>query len=106
MYVRILDFVARPHLRVDEITAVYHEVVDAVGEQDGFLGSTLFMSEDTHRGMAMTFWRDAECATNAAPAYLAAITARIHDLVEHPPSIAGYHVMDEDVFAWQSRPAG
>jgi heme-degrading monooxygenase HmoA len=102
MYVRILDFEARPDLRLDEISAVYQEVIDAVGEHEGFLGSTLFMSEDTHRGMAMTFWRDAGCASRAAPSFLAAITERIHGLVQHPPSIAGYHVVDEDVFAGQS----
>jgi hypothetical protein len=99
MYVRILSFEARHDLASDEVAAVYHDVIDAVGEFDGFLGSTLLMSEDTHRGMAMTFWRDAGCASDAAPRYLEIITPRIYDLVEHPPSIDGFDVLDESLFA-------
>ena len=95
MYVRTLTFECRSDVGQRDIETVYHELIDVASRRDGFAGSTLMMSEDACRGMAMIFWRDQQAATDASDELVELLGSRIHDLLDHPPDIAGYLVLDD-----------
>jgi heme-degrading monooxygenase HmoA len=103
MYVRVLTFVCRADVRESDISSVFHELVSSAETKEGFEGATLLMSEDTCRGMGMIYWRDRDAASAAGPALVELLNQQIHGLLEHPPDIAGYDVIEDRVISNRSK---
>jgi hypothetical protein len=95
MYVRAMMFECRDDVREQDIADVYYELVETAESLDGFRGSTLLMSEEDCRGIALIFWIDRDSAIAASERLLPLLGARIHEVLFHPPDIAGYNVIDE-----------
>lgn len=97
MYVRVLSFVCRSDVHTDHIQTVYREIVDRASELDGFLGSSLLMSGESCRGLALMYWRSREAAAAAGPKLVSLLGDRIHDVLAQPPDISGYDVVENDL---------
>jgi hypothetical protein len=97
MYVRVLSFECRADVDQTEVTNVYRTLIAAATQFDGFKGSTLLMSEDACRGMAMVFWQDKESATAAGNTLIDLLNDKIFTMLAHPPDITGYDVVDEEL---------
>jgi hypothetical protein len=97
MYVRVLNFVCREETQKEDIQRVYRKVVEEAGSADGFIGSALLMKENACLGMAMMYWRDAEAAAKAGPGIVTILGEHIHDLLDHPPDIEGYHLIENGI---------
>jgi heme-degrading monooxygenase HmoA len=95
MYVRILNFECRANVGEEDIHKTYLEVIEPVSKLDGFAGSTLLMADDDCRGMALVFWRDKDAAANASSQFIGLLSERIHAVLEEPPHIQGYNVLDD-----------
>lgn len=97
MYVRVLSFVCRADVEADHIQSVYRELANNASELDGFIGSSLLMSEDSCRGLALMYWRDRGAAAAAGPRLVSLLGERINDVLDQPPDIAGYHLVENDI---------
>ena len=93
MYARVIEYRARPRITTDEATAMYRQIISVLERVDGFLGSEFLMNESTHRAMSITWWRDGACAADGGRKSLP-LLMQIGDLVEAPPEISGYDVVD------------
>lgn len=102
MYVRVLSFACRGDVHLDQIQRVYREVADNASNLDGFMGSSLLMSEESCRGMALMYWRDRQAASNAGPTLVSLLGDRINDVLDQPPDISGYDLIENDIQVGQA----
>ena len=93
MYARVISYHARPQITTDDATAMYRQIISVLERVEGFLGSVFLMNESTHRAVSITWWRDGACAAEGGRKSLP-LLMQIGDLVETPPEIAGYDVID------------
>lgn len=103
MYVRVLSFECRASVTPEDVSRVYHKLINAAEDADGFEGSTLLMSEESCRGLALMFWRDRDAASAAGPSLVELLKDDIYEMLEHPPDITGYVVMDDRIVSGKSR---
>lgn len=97
MYVRVLNFTCRPETDKQQIQTVYRLIIDEARTVDGFIGSTLLMRESACVGMAMIYWKDETAAAEAGPVMVSLLGEHAHDLLDNPPEIEGYHVVENGI---------
>jgi hypothetical protein len=97
MYVRVLNFVCRKDTQTEQIQQVYRLMVDEARGIEGFLGATLMMRENACQGMAMMYWQNEQAASNAGPILIEVLGKYIHELLDTPPEISGYHVVENGI---------
>jgi heme-degrading monooxygenase HmoA len=97
MYVRALTFICREETVRDEVVQVYRMLAAKAEENEGFVGSTLLMREGACQGMALIFWSDEDAAQNAGPHLIKLLGEHAYGLMETPPEIAGYHVIENGI---------
>lgn len=95
MYARVISFQARPGVQPDEARRLYKEVAVELAQQEGYLGSSFMLDEQSHRVIFVTWWRDPDCAARGGQRILPLILEREHDLMAGPPVIAGYDVFEQ-----------
>jgi hypothetical protein len=97
MYVRVLSFVCRPEVERKRIQDLYRMVIGRARDMDGFIGGTLLMQEAACDGMALMYWTNKEAAASAGPVLLEILGRHIHDLLDTPPDIRGYDVVENGI---------
>lgn len=97
MYVRVLSFVCRADIDTGHIHGVYRELANDASELDGFIGSSLLMSDDSCRGLALMYWRDRNAASAAGPKLVERLGSRINEVLDKPPEISGYHLVENNI---------
>ena len=97
MYVRVLHFTCREDVEKPQIQKVYRLVVEQARNVDGFIGATLLMRENACLGMAMMYWRDEYAAGKAGPSIVSVLGKHAYDLLEHPPDMEGYYVVENGI---------
>lgn len=97
MYVRVMHFTCREETEKRDIQRVYRMIVEQARKTDGFIGGTLMMRENTCLGMAMFYWRDEQAAGSAGPGIVEIFGKHAHDLLDHPPDVEGYHVIENGI---------
>lgn len=102
MYVRVLTFVCREDVHKEQVQKVYRLMVHEARGINGFIGSTLLMRENACNGMAMLYWEDEQAAADAGPILVDLLGEHIHDLLDTPPDIAGYHVVENGILPQKS----
>jgi hypothetical protein len=97
MFVRVLNFVCREDTQKEQIQQVYRLVIERAQEIEGFVGSTLLMQQDACNGMALMYWQSEEAAAQAGPFLVEILGEYIHDLLDTPPEVAGYYVVENEI---------
>lgn len=95
MYARAITFRARPEVTSRQASVIYHELTRILAGEDGFLGSTFMMNEETNHAISLTFWRDRNCGAAAGPKVLPMLLVKVHPLVMGPPEISGYDIIEQ-----------
>ena len=95
MYARSITFRARPEVTPQQASVIYHELTMIVASEDGYIGSTFMMNEETNDAISLTFWRDRDSGAAAGPKVLPMLLVKVHPLVVGPPEIRGYDVIEQ-----------
>lgn len=101
MYVRVLNFTCRQDTEVEQIQQVYRLIVEEARTADGFIGSALLMKENACLGMAMMYWQDETAAANAGARIVSLLGEHAHAVLDHPPEVEGYHVIENGILSGQ-----
>jgi hypothetical protein len=97
MYVRVLNFVCRQEIEREQVQRFYRLMIEHAQDIDGFIGGTLLMQEAACDGMALMYWTDKEAASTAGPVLLEILGQHIHDLLDTPPDIRGFDVVETGI---------
>jgi heme-degrading monooxygenase HmoA len=97
MYVRVLNFVCRKETQKEQIQSVYRLMIKEARDIDGFIGGTLLMQETACDGMALMYWKDEAAAAAAGPILVEVLAEHIYSLLDTPPEIRGYHVVENGI---------
>lgn len=99
MYVSTISFCAKPDVSNEQTMEIYHALTAELRRLDGLQGSSLLLSENTHRGMAVFYWADAKAARAGGEHGMPLLLERVHDLVTEPPHVSGYELVHHDLSA-------
>lgn len=94
MYVRLITFHPRPDVTAEDAREIYRELIEILQDLEGFCGCSLLLNEETRRGISVTYWDDAATAERAGEVSLPVLLERVSELVESPPDVSGYEVLD------------
>lgn len=97
MFVRVLNFTCRKDTDIDQIRQVYRRIADHARTIEGFVGSTLLMRQHACCGMALMYWESEQAAADAGTGIVELLGEHAHDLMEGPPEIQGYHVIENGI---------
>ncbi len=94
MYARLIQLCFKQTVSHDQAHALYQELINECRRIDGFRGYSFMLMPSSRRGLTLTFWDDATCASAGGEQVLPTIIERMGDLLSEAPEITGYEVVD------------
>ncbi len=95
MYARLIRLTFGEDVTHDEAHALYKELSDECRQVEGFRGCTFLLMPNARRGLTVTYWADAERATEAGERVLPTMLQRMSGLLAEAPEITGYEVIEQ-----------
>lgn len=97
MYVRMITYSIRPSVSLEQATIIYHEMLSFLQPLPGYRGLSLLLNEEAHQAVSLSYWQDQESATEAGSKVLPVLMGRTQELVDRPPEVAGYEIVDQNL---------
>ncbi len=94
MYARLINLTFKQSVSHDEAHALYQNMVSEFRRIEGFRGYSFMLMPSSRKGLTLTFWDDATCASAGGEQVLPTIVGQMGDLLAEAPEITGYEVID------------
>jgi heme-degrading monooxygenase HmoA len=94
MYARLIQLVFNENVTPDQAHQLYQNLIAEFRGVPGFRGCSLMLMNNARRGLTITYWDDADCASRAGERVLPTMIEQAPDLSTEPPEITGYEVID------------
>jgi len=94
MYARLIKLCFKQTVSHDEAHRLYQDLISECRHIDGFRGYSFMLMPRSRRGLTLTYWDDAGCASAGGEQVLPTIVECMGDLLAEAPEVTGYEVVD------------
>lgn len=94
MYARLINLSFQQTVAHEDAHGLYQDLVTLFRQIEGFRGYSFMLMPNARRGVILTLWDDAACATQGGEVVMPMICERMSDLLAEAPDVTGYEVID------------